>query len=271
MASSGTATFTVTRDTMVTAALRKLRVIDPEVGTPTTNMIATGVEAANIMLKHWAVHGLKLWCYQNIVVPMVVGKRIYTLGPSGADVTCVRPLRVFEYGNFLRDTSCACDGNGQGNFDIPLRLISRAEYRQFGYKFAQGIPNSIYYNPTIDTTVAIEGDDDNITSPGTGFGMLFVYVTSIDTNHAIYLNAQRPIYDLGATDDDATQEFDLPSEWFEAIKKGLAWRLADEYEVPEARIARLKMEADEALQLCTDWSAEEASTTFQPDFTGRMR
>jgi hypothetical protein len=257
MASTGTASYTITRDALSTAALRALRIIDPEVGTPSTNMLTNAAEAMNILLKHWSVKGLKLWCYQTVVVPMVIGKRKYTLGPSGADVTCIRPLRVLEYGNFLRDTSCGCGGSGQGDFDIALRLISRAEYREFGYKFAQGLTNSIYYNPTINIA-------SGATSPSLGWGELWVYVTANDTDHAIYLNCQRPIYDMTSAND----EFDLPQEWFNAIKWGLAAEIADEYEVSEQRIMRLNAKAEQALELCTDWSVEEASTTFAPDMSG---
>jgi hypothetical protein len=98
------------------------------------------------------------------VVPLVANQRVYTIGPSGADVTAVRPLRVVESGNFIRQTI------GTQDFDTPLRLISRAEYMQMGNKTALGVANAIYYDSKFQ-------DGDTVTNPGTGYGNLFVYVT----------------------------------------------------------------------------------------------
>lgn len=251
MPSTGTAAFTVNRDALITSALRKLRVV-VEGSTATAVQLSAGAEVLNIMLKSWAVDGLKLWCYQQVQVPMVANQPSYTIGPTGANVTAVRPLRVFEYGNFIRYTT------GGVNYDTPLRLISRQEYLQLGAKGTAGVPNSIYYFPGIDVA-------GGLTSPSTGYGTLFVYVTASDTTRTVFLNAQRPLFDMT----NATDEFDVPPEWFKAIRLNLAYELADEYEVEEQRILRLRVEAKDALEQCNAWSTEEASSSFTPDFSGR--
>lgn len=252
MASSGTSAFTITGGNMVKSALRKLRVLIDGTS-PTPQMITDGVEDLNIMLKSWWARpggGLKVWCYQQIIVPMVTAQAAYTIGPVGANVTAVRPLRLFEYGNFIRETVSGF------THDTPLRLISRQEYQQFGAKQAPGVPNSIYYNGGID----IAG---GLTSPGTGYGTVFVYCVPSDATRSLYLNAQRPLYDMSEL-----IEFDVPSEWFHAIRLNLMASLCDDYEVPEDRLRRVKSEARDALEMVAETSIEEASTSFAPDFAG---
>jgi hypothetical protein len=253
MPSTGTAAFTITRDGLITAALKSLRVV-AQGGTASANQLSDASVSLNIMLKAWATKGLKLWCFQQISIPMVVGKQTYTIGPTGADVTAVRPYRCFEYGNLIRSTIAGT------SYDIPLRLISRSEYLQFGTKQSQGVPNSIYYHPGIDLAAGT-------TSPSTGYGTLYIYTTAVDTTRTIILNAQRPIYDMNA----GTDEFDLPAEWFLACKYNLMATLADDYEVPENRLTRIFQLAEKHLEDVVDFSVEEASTTFAPDLTGMRR
>jgi hypothetical protein len=247
MPSTGTAAFTITRDGMISAALKRLRVLQEGVAA-NANQLSDASDALNMMLKSWATKGLKLWCYQQVIVPMQAGKQNYTIGPSGADVIATRPLRVLLDGNFIRQVL-----NGV-NYDTPLRLISRSEYMQFGVKSSTGVPNSIYYHPGIDAA-------GGTTSPSTGYGTLYVFVTAVDATRTIYLNAQRPIYDMSAAGD----EFDLPAEWFLAIQYGLMAIIADDYDVDENRIIRITQLADRYLSEAVGWSTEEASTTFSPD------
>lgn len=255
MPSTGLAAFTLTRLQMMTAVLLALRVKMPGVALSTDEISQMNIEL-NMMLKEWAVKGLKLWCYQQVLVPLVANQSVYTIGPTGANVTAVRPLRVFENGNFLRQMN-----SGQP-YDMPLKLIARSDYAEFGSKGSTGVPNTIYYQPGIDLA-------SGATSPSTGYGTLYVYVTPSAPTlpRTVYLNAQRPIYDMNSD----TDEFDLPSEWFNAIKAGMMYRMADYFEVSEDRQARLSMKADSALAACSDWSTEEAPTQIVPDYSTLSR
>jgi hypothetical protein len=251
MPSSGTAVLTVTRDQLITEAYKKIRVL-PEGGTANAAQIADAASRLNLILTHLQSKGLPLWTYQLIAVPCVANQSSYTIGPSGADVTTNRPLRVVETGNFVRFTV------GSQTFDTPLRLISRAEYLQFGNKTSTGIVNSIYYDSKIDAAAGL-------TSPGSGWGTLYVYVTPQSPQtpqYTVYINAQRPLYVMTASG----QEFDLPTEWFMYLMYALAAEMADDNEVPEARIARLEKKADEYRESLFDWSVETASTSFAPDY-----
>ncbi len=246
MPSSGTASFTVNRDELIASSFRLLRVLR-ETDVPNATQIKWASQALNMLLKNMQSNGLQLWTYQLIQIPMVVGQLSYTIGPVGADVTTTRPLRLFD-GSFIRNTACT------PYIDTPLRLISRLEYLQYGNKSVQAIPNSVYWQPWID-------DSGGTTSPSTGYGTLFVYTTSSVATQTIFCNFQRPIYDISTS----TEEFDLPQEWFRALRFLLASDLSYEY-TTDPQIA--KDVRDKAKMLhddLQDWSTETAPVTFQPD------
>jgi hypothetical protein len=88
MATSGTTTFTVTRDNIIDSALRTLGVIG--VGeTPIQEDYTNCSQALNIMIKAWAKKGFPLWTYEQIVVPMIEGLNQYPLGPTAGYVHSV--------------------------------------------------------------------------------------------------------------------------------------------------------------------------------------
>lgn len=247
MPSTGLANFTLNRDQLISASMRTLRVLQ-DGATPTANQITNGAEALNTLITNWQSNGLQLWTYQWLTIPCVVGKNTYTIGPTGADVTNVRPLRLMEEGCFIRNTI-----SGQ-QLDTPLVVLSRTDYANFGNKLSQGTINSIYYQPAIDSGL--------VTSPSVGYGTLYVYVTPIDATHSIIGNFQRPIYIMN----NATDEFDFPAEWFLALRYGLAEILADEYEVPDGRLMRVREQAQKHHDNVQDWSVEQSKFRFQPDF-----
>jgi hypothetical protein len=256
MPSTGLAAFTLTRDQLITMVMQgPLRVLLSGAAPGANDVTACALEL-NMMLKTWFSTGLKLWTYQQIQIPMVANQATYTLGPVGANVTCVRPLRVFEFGNFIRQII-----NGIPN-DVPLNLLSRTDYDQFGSKQAMGVPNSIYYFPGIDVA-------GGATSPSTGYGTLYVYTTAAAgaLPRTVFINAQRPLYDMNAAGD----EFDVPSEWLEAIKWGLAARMSDYFEVPEDRIQRIYTLAEKYLQDASGTSTEEAPFRVIPNRMGGGR
>ena len=247
MASSGTASFTVTRNDMIESAYRKLRTLK-EGDVPNAKQIRYANMALNMLLKNMQSNGLQLWTYQLIAIPMVAGQMVYTIGPVGTDVVTTRPLRLFD-GSYIRNTQ-----NGV-NYDQPLRIISRQEYLQYGDKGSQSIPNSIYYDSKIDSGA--------VTSPSTGYGNLYVYATlASGSSYTVYGNFQRPIYDITSAD----QEFDLPQEWFRPLSFMLAADLS--YEVPDVNpqvATNLHQMAKMLHDEVQDWSVETASMYLTPD------
>ncbi len=247
MSTSGTATYSTTRDQLITGALRILRVLR-ETDAANATQIANADETLNILLKNMQSNGLGLWTYKQIIIPMVIGQNSYTIGPSGADITANRPLRLFE-GSFIRDLTC------EPYYDTPLRIISRREYLQFGSKFTQAVPNSIYYFSGIE-------DGDDTTSPSEGWGTLYVYTNPSQNTRSIYCNFQRQIFDATS----GSQELDLPSEWVRCLRFMLAGELAWEYpKVDPAYAKEIRAMGRQLQDELQNWSVEETSMYMQPD------
>jgi hypothetical protein len=246
MASSGTASFTISRNELINSSMRLLRVLR-EGDVANARQIEYGVQALQMLVKNMQSAGLALWTYQTIQIPMVENQTSYTLGPTGADVTTVRPLRLFD-GTFIRVVN-----NGQ-NFDTQLRNLSRLEYEQFGSKGSLGVPNSIYYFPGIDVV-------SGATSPSTGYGTLYVYTTPSDDTRTIFGNFQRPLYDMTSP----TDQFDFPQEWFQVLRYKLAAELGLEMQADLAIWREIRGIAKELQGEAQDWSVETTPIYFQPD------
>lgn len=244
--STGTATFTVDRDSLIKASLRVIWVTDPEGGpAPSATMLSNGAEALNLLLKNWMSQGLILSTYQQLAIPMVAGTQSYTIGPSGAAVTSTRPLRLFD-GSFIRNTVT--------NVDTPLQILTRQAYLQQTTKTVQGSTTGIYYLPSIDVA-------GGVTNPGTGWGTLFVYFPSADATHTVYANFQRPLYDMSA----ATDAFDIPVEWQRALKYALAAEIAYEYGLPANTIQLLEAKAEALKRELELWTVDQATAQFGED------
>ena len=71
---------------------------------------------------------------------------------------------------------------------------------------------------------------------------------------------RRTIYDMDAS----TNDFDLPQEWFGAIRDNLALELAVEYEVPQAKLQILSAKAARSRSILENFDTEPTSVYFQP-------
>jgi hypothetical protein len=88
LATSGTASFSVNRDEIISASLRTLGVIG--VGeSPITEDYTNCSQALNIMIKSWVKKGFPLWVYQTIVIPQYGSLGTYPLGPTGGNIYSV--------------------------------------------------------------------------------------------------------------------------------------------------------------------------------------
>ena len=74
-------TYTVTRDQIITLALRKLGVL--EIGsTPDPDTIDNAAMSLNLLIKQMSTDGLKLWKISELIISLVSGQTSYTLGGS---------------------------------------------------------------------------------------------------------------------------------------------------------------------------------------------
>ena len=232
MSTSNSYSFTVTRDDIINAAFRTMGVFGLGETASATD-ITNAAQALNLILKTLATKGINLWTVDDLSFSTVVGQTTYPFpGTTTSPVTSYKPLRIIDA--YIRDSN---------NNDTPLQIISQKEYLQYGQKSTASTTNSIYYDKGIAT------------------GTLFVFPASSDTTHNIHIVVQRPIQDAG----NSTDNPDFPTEWFKALKWGLASELSLEYEVDLNRVQLIEMKASKFLEDMLSWDQDDASISFTPN------
>ena len=234
MTTSGTTIFSINRDQLIAGSLRLTGVVSSG-ESPTADQITEGAEALNMMVKAWEADGMPLWAIKQYPLPLS-SSAIYNIG-IGQTVNISKPLKVIQA--FLHDVV-------SGTPDIPMRIITRDEYNRLGNKVSTGQPIQVFYEPLRD------------------YGIVHLFpvpdATSI-ANKQVVLVYQAPFEDFNS----ATDTPDFPQEWYEAVKYGLAVRMAGEntlsLQVRQILMQEAKMFKDEALGFGT----EEGSFFIQAD------
>jgi len=231
MATSGTYTFTVTRDEIIAASLRLLEVYTVDDVIPPST-ITTCAQALNIWTKALCMKGLFLWCVQDLTVPMVVGNASYSIGPLSNQP---RPLRILAA--YLR--------NSTGN-DVALTITSRYDYNTLGQKAAAGIPNQLYYDPQLSN------------------GIITLYNVPNDATYTMHIVIQRQIQDFNIASDNP----DFPQEALQMLKWGLANEIGPEYGVTDSTLDRVERRATAYMNEFADFQQEQTSVFFTPSERG---
>lgn len=231
-----TTTYSVTRDNVITSSLRKLGVI--ELGsTPDADTLANASMVLNLMIKMWAVDGLKLWTIDELTLPLVASKTSYVIGPGG-DLVTNKPLKLIQA--WLRNTSVTPP------IDTPMQILSKQEYNILGSKASTGTTNSVFLDPRVNTSI------------------LYAYLTPeafTATTYQMHLVVQRMMSDALV----GTDVPDFPTEWMQALVWGLADQLAIEYSVPMNHRQEIMTRALGYKEQMTAFDVESASTFFTPD------
>jgi len=241
-------TYTISRDQIISLALRKLGVL--EIGAvPDTDTIDNASISLNLLIKQFSIEGLKLWKNSELIIPLITNQSTYILGGSTSTLMydslnptvaiTDRPLKVIQ--GFYRNNSVS------PYIDIPVMVISKQEYNVIGSKFSTGTANTIFYD-----TKKLNG-------------VLYVYLTpdvNTSTNMELHIVAQLPLDDLST----ALGIPDFPNEWMNCLVWNLADQLSLEYGVPMNSRQEIAMRAGTYKTLLTDWDVEAASTFFAPDF-----
>lgn len=234
MSTSGVTTFSMTRDQLVNAALRKIAVLG-DGQAPSTTQLANGVEALNAMLKTLMAKGMPLWVMQEYNVPLTA-TRAYTIG-IGQTINIPSPLKVTQA--VLKDLS-------QQNL-IPLNIRSHYDYNLLTNLNTDGTPNTYWYEPLNQT------------------GVLHLWPTpdaySI-ANRVVTITYQKPFDDMV----NPTNTLDFPQVWHEPIIYGLAWRLSADYGVPLTDRQELSLNYQYFLEEALGFGTEEGSMFMQPDW-----
>lgn len=241
-------TYTVTRDQIITLALRKLGVL--EIGSsPDADTVANASMSLNLLIKQFSTDGLKLWKVSELIVPLTANKTSYILGGSSSTLMydtqaptvaiTDKPLKVIQ--GFYRNNQSTPP------IDTPVMIVSKQEYNVLGSKFSTGTANTLFYD-----TKALNG-------------ILYVYLTpdlNAQTNIELHLVAQMPLNDLN----NALDIPDFPNEWMNCLMWNLADQLSLEYGVPMNTRQEINQRATSYRTQLSDWDVESSSTFFAPDF-----
>ena len=247
-----TTNYSVTRDQIIQAALRKLNVADLT-DTIDSLTISNASLALNLLIKMWVTDGLKIWTNDTINMPMVANKTMYVLGPGSttgatnviSNVTSYdKPLKIIQA--WVRNNTVT------PNIDIPMQILSKQEYNMLGSKFSTGTPNSIFLDVKQTTS------------------NLYLYLTpdtNVATNYSLQFVMQRLISDLN----NSTDIPEFPIEWMLPLVWGLADQLAIEYSVPANHRAEVAQKAEMYKERASSWDVESTSTFFTPDMRFGVR
>ncbi len=232
MATSGSVDYSLTRSALIKESMQLVGAISEGID-PNDTQYLDASRTLNIMVKAWQAYGLNLWTIETASIDLAASTASYTLGPSGTTGLTERPLKVVEV--YITDSD---------SDDTWLQPLSRQEYIRIVNKDQTGTPTQWYYDPQLTN------------------GTLSVWPAPDSTSAAYTLKVvyQSPIEDMDADID----EFDFPQEWYEAIKYGLAVRLAPVYGLPYNDRLMLKREFDEILDLAKSWDTEQESVFFTP-------
>jgi len=232
-------TYNANAQTIINSALRLQGWLD-YTQTADSTKLSNMLEALNIMIKAWSSRGIKLWTIENITIPLQANKTSYSIGPSGADVTADRPLRIEDAPTVL---------NLQSNNSYELFKMARYDYLTLGNKQDIGQPSNYFYDDLIPN------------------GIFYVYVTP-DANTAANFIIQAPIRRYISDLNSLTDNFDFPSEWYQCLRWGLAAETTLENQTPPQKADQIEKKSQMYIQMMEDWDREWASVSLAPDRRG---
>lgn len=144
-----------------------------------------------------------------------------------------RPLRVLQA--VVRDSS---------SNDRPVEIIGQDLYYDLTTKTSDGRITQVHYDPQLTN------------------GVLYVWPQSSEMTDTLELIVQRPWEDM----DNATDDFDCPQEWYEAILYGLAYRICPDYGVPIQTKNSIGVDAAMFFDKAMGFDVENASLFLRPNY-----
>jgi len=146
-----------------------------------------------------------------------------------------RPLRIY---NERTETI------GNDN-EIPAFKWSRQEYMQQPTKSSQGTVIKMYYSPQLTN------------------GRLYVWQTAQNCNQVANFTFDRPLQVAEEQSDNP----EIPSEWFDALKWNIAREMIAEYGVTAGRAQIIVATAAESLEEALDFDEQNDFVSVQPDLS----
>lgn len=233
MSTSGITISELTRDDIITRALRKISVIGEGVA-PTATQLSEGAEALGPLIQEMATLGMPLWKRVDYPITLVSGTNTYTIG-IGQTYNVPFPLKITE--------ATLQQGNSGSEIDIEIKA---------SYDF-----NLLPSNST-GTVVNMKYQ------PFINYGVVTVWPTPNTSDQVLTLTYFRPFDVFNSGTDTA----DFPQEWQNALIYQLALILSDEYGLSIPDKQWIEKQADRRLMNALSSGTEEGSVTFYPSDMG---
>lgn len=188
--------------------------------TPTAETLTDGLHRLADMIALWQTRGLKLWLNELRTVAFVAGQTVYTLPSSPKSMRVIGGWNLQSAGN-----------------RFSLTPLSWTDYNNLGNKTTLGVPNSYFVDKQRDAL------------------RVSFWPVPADVGTAELL-VQRQ----ASAPTSLTEEIAFPTEWYLALR----WGLADEYATGQppliSEVCRLK--AREYREALEDWDVEDTPTRF---------
>jgi hypothetical protein len=127
--------------------------------------------------------------------------------------------------------------------EVLMSDMSYQDYQNMTSKYISGVPNQFTYNPRLTT------------------GNLFLWQRPNDGNDRIHFTYERILEDM----DNISDNFDLPSEWLEALTWQLALRLGPAFGRGSKALNEIAPIAQAALENLKNWDNEITYVNMYPD------
>jgi len=227
MTTSSVYTFQMTRDQLITAALRKLGVI-AEGQTPSAQNLSDGQIAVNGAIAFMKGLGMPLWARSEYTfTPTTSG---YTIG-SGMTLDTPYPVKLLQA--YRTET----------NTKIPMDIVAREDFNILPVS-SSGSPIKINYQPYIN------------------WGQISLWPVPPSTNTStVTIVYQRPFQYFTS----ASETLDFPEEWQVPLIYQIAVLLAPEWGIPLPDRESLKNELKTYIEMAVFVGQEDASFFIQPE------
>lgn len=233
MATSGSTIWELTRDQLITSALKKIGAL-AKGQSPDAEDLADGTLALNAILAKLQTIGMPLWARNDYVFSLTDNVAVYQIG-VGRTLNTPFPLKIQQ--------ALLTDINSETNIEMEIRAIY--DYNRFSPDQSSGQPVQLYYQPL------------------NGYGIITVWPTpdaAAAAQKQIQIVYQRPFEDFVS----ATDTPDFPKEYTQAIIYELALALAPQYGLPIQDRQQLQKEYKEYKDEALSFGTDEASFFWQP-------
>jgi hypothetical protein len=198
---------------------------------PNSEQLATYFRRLNDIINLWQTQGLKLFLQEELVVPLVAGTAMYSLGPTGT-IVMPKPSRVLQ-ANVVSPSG----------IQRPLVAMSWNDWMTLSNRTQQGTISSYFVDKQVDM---LKVHFWNVPDAGEALNSVHLLIQR-QINNAINLQ----------------EGMDFPQEWRIALR----WGLADDICTgqPQAIMERCAARANAFREALEDWDVEDVATSFAPD------